>query len=115
MASTTTAVAGGQRIITARTSPLLVGIPVLLLAICNLADVATTHRLLSMGATEMNPVAGWLIQNGALLFAKMAIVLVIGVAVLKAPPRRWILPALWTVAGLYAGIISFHLVELGLA
>jgi hypothetical protein len=98
-----------------RVSPLAVAIPLASLIVCNLADVATTHRLLSMGAREMNPVAGWLIANNGLLLAKLLIVMVIGVAAVKAPPRRWVVPAMWIAATFYASIICFHMVQLTLA
>ena len=97
-----------------RLSPMAVALPLATLVLCNIADVATTDKLLSMGATEMNPVAGWLIANNALLLTKLLIVLVIGVAAVRVPPRRWVLPAMWSVATLYASIITFHMVQLTL-
>lgn len=98
-----------------RISPLAVAVPLASLIACNLADVVTTNRLLSMGATEMNPVAGWLIANNGLLLTKLLIVMVIGVAAVKAPPRRWVVPAMWIAATFYASIICFHMVQLSLA
>ena len=92
-----------------------VAVPLASLLVCNFADVATTGRLLSMGGREMNPVAGWLIANHWLLVGKLAVVAVVAGLVMKAPPKRWIVPALWVAAAVYALIIAFHLAELGLA
>src|SRR5436305_4295356 len=78
-----------------RPSPLAVAVPLASLLVCNFADVATTGRLLSMGGREMNPVAGWLIANHWLLIGKLAVVAVVAGLVMKAPPKRWIVPALW--------------------
>ena len=72
-----------------RPAPLAVLIPLVSLIICNLADVATTHRILSMGGREMNPVAGWLIANNGLIAAKLAIVAVIAVAALVTNQGIW--------------------------
>src|SRR4051794_1432418 len=98
-----------------KSTPLAVLIPLLSLIICNIADVATTHRLLSMGAREMNPVAGWLTANGSLPLAKFSIVAMIGAAAVLSPPRRWVITAMWVVATFYASIIAFHMVQLTLA
>src|SRR5437762_8262313 len=98
-----------------RTAPLAVIIPLLSLIVCNLADIATTNRILSMGGREMNPVAGWLIANNGLIAAKLAIVAVVGIAALVTPPRRWIVQGMWIAATFYAAIIAFHMVQLTLA
>ena len=96
-------------------TPVAVLIPLLSLIICNLADVATTHRILAMGGSEMNPVAGWLIANNGLIVAKLAVVTVVGLAAMLAPPRRWIITAMWMAATFYAAIIAFHMAQLLLA
>src|SRR5256885_15496163 len=45
-------------------TPLLaVAVPLVALLVLNMADVATTHRILGMGGREMNPAAGWLLAN----------------------------------------------------
>src|SRR5437762_1286783 len=98
-----------------RTLPLAVIVPLLSLIVCNLADVATTNRILSMGGREMNPVAGWLIANHGLIGAKLGIVMLVGVAAVVAPPRRWIVQGMWIAATFYAAIIAFHMVQLTLA
>src|SRR4051812_31673273 len=112
---TAKAVTVAQRPPPTRPSPLAIAVPLASLLVCNFADVATTGRLLSMGGREMNPVAGWLIANHWLLIGKLAVVAVVAGLVMKAPPKRWIVPALWMAAAVYALIIAFHLAELGLA
>ena len=98
-----------------KSTPLAVLIPLLSLVVCNVADIATTHRILSMGGREMNPVAGWLIHNDGLVVAKLAIVALIGAAAVLAPPKRWVITAMWMAATFYAAIIAFHMVQLTLA
>ena len=120
MASVLTSVTGGvvtgtrERVSDRRShlSPLAVAVPLASLLVCNFADVATTHRLLSLGGREMNPVAGWLIENHWLLIAKLVMVTLVGALVLVAPPKRWIVPGLWIAASVYALIIAFHIAEL---
>ena len=111
-ATLTTRASHGSRI---KSVPLAIVIPLLSLIICNLADVATTNRILSMGGREMNPVAGWLIANDGLIVAKLGMVAVIAVAALLTPPRRWIVQGMWIAATFYAAIIAFHVVQLTLA
>ena len=98
-----------------KSTPLAVLVPLVALIVCNIADVATTHRLLSMGAREMNPVAGWLIHNDGLVAAKLAAVALISVAAVLAPPRRRVVTGMWVVATIYAIIIVFHLTQLVVA
>ena len=88
--------------------------PLLAILIFNLADVATTHRILGMGGRELNPVAGWLLANGWLLAAKLGLVALIAALSHAAPPRRWVPTALWVMAGLYGSVIAFHLAQLAI-
>src|SRR3989442_15796780 len=89
-----------------RTAPLSILIPLMSLILCNLADVATTNRILSMGGREMNPLAGWLTANHGLIAAKLGIVMLAGVAPVLVPPRRWIVQAMWISATFSAAIIA---------
>jgi hypothetical protein len=110
-----TAVAIRDRGVRVKSAPLAVLIPLATLIVCNIADIVTTHRLLSMGAREMNPVAGWLIHNDGLVVAKLAIVALISVAAVVAPPRRRVITGMWIVTAFYAAIIAFHVAQLTLA
>ena len=92
--------------------PLAHVVPLVALLVFNLADVATTHHIIGIGGREMNPVAGWLLANGWLLVAKVALVGLIGLLVAMAPPRRWVTHALWVMTAFYGAIIAYHTVLL---
>jgi len=87
-------------------------LPLLAILVLNVADVATTHRILGLGGRELNPVAGWLLANGWLVASKLSLVGVIALLVALAPPRRWIGSALWLMAALYGSVVAFHLAQL---
>jgi hypothetical protein len=87
-------------------------VPLLALLAFNLADVATTHHIIGMGGREMNPVAGWLLANGFLLVAKLALVGVIATLLAMAPRRLWVTRALWALTAFYGSIIAWHVIEL---
>src|SRR4051794_663319 len=87
-------------------------VPLVALLAFNLADVATTHHIIGMGGREMNPVAGWLLANGFLLAAKVALVGVIAVLLAMAPRRLWVTRGLWTLTAFYGSIIVWHVIEL---
>ena len=94
------------------TWPLAHVIPLIALLAFNLADVATTHHIIGMGGREMNPVAGWLLANGFLLAAKVALVGVIATLLALAPRRLWVTKALWALTAFYGSIILWHIIEL---
>ena len=96
-------------------TPLAVAIPLASLLVCNMADIVTTRRLIGMGGREMNPVAGWLMANNGLFLAKLLVVMMIGVAAVLSPPKRWVIVSMWVAASFYAAIIAFHMIQLGLA
>lgn len=83
---------------------------VLALAVLNIGDAYTTHLVLQhtpAGAREANPLAGVLISNGSLLYVKMAIVALLGVATVRDRPRLGLLIGMWTATGLYmAAVLS---------
>lgn len=83
---------------------------VVALALLNAADAWSTHLVLQhtpAGAREANPLAGALIASGSLLYVKMAIVALLGVATLRDRPRLGLLVGMWTATGLYvAAVIS---------
>lgn len=88
---------------------------VLALAVLNIADAITTHMVLQhtpAGAREANPLAGVLIANGSLLYVKMAIVVLLGVATLKDRPRLGLLGGTWGVAGIYGAAVLSNILVL---
>lgn len=88
---------------------------VLALAVLNLGDAYTTHLLLQhtpAGAREANPLAGVLISNGSLLYVKMAIVALLGVATVRDRPRLGLLIGMWLATGLYVAAVLSNLLLL---
>ena len=85
------------------------------IACLSVLDVVTTSWLRSKGGVEMNPVAGWLIANGLLVVAKLVAVGAVAVLLHRARARPWITPVVWFVAGIYAAVISLHLLQLAAA
>lgn len=84
----------------------------LLLAVLNAADVASTHALDRLGGTEVNPVANWLLQRGALGDAKALLVgLIALLVVLSSRPQRVVRP-LWVAVTVYAAVVAGNLAQL---
>ncbi len=83
---------------------------VVALAVLNAADAVTTHLVLahaSAGAVEANPLAKVLIADGSLLAVKMAVIALLGVAVLRDRPKLGLLVGTWLASGLYlAAVVS---------
>jgi hypothetical protein len=86
--------------------------PAALIALLSSADLVTTRALQSRGGIELNPVGRWLIGHGVLGGAKLLALAAIAVLLPLARPRSWIVNALWFVAGVYAAIITLHVVQL---
>lgn len=83
-----------------------------LLALLNAADVATTHALDRLGGTEVNPVANWLLQRGALGDAKALLVGLIAVlVVLSSRPQRVVRP-LWVAVAVYGAVVAGNTAQL---
>ena len=80
--------------------------------VMNAVDVVTTRQLLGDGGTELNPLAGRLIEAGALEEVKVGLSLVVGLLVLVAPLRRRTEQLLWGVVVFYAALLTFHLAQL---
>ncbi|HUZ44935.1 MAG TPA: DUF5658 family protein [Acidimicrobiales bacterium] len=82
-----------------------------LLTVLNLADVATTHLLLDHKvAMEANPLAGILLGNGLILWAKLVFIGALGLSVLRRErPRVGVMVAAWSGVGLYAAAVLSNL------
>jgi hypothetical protein len=88
----------------------VVGVAVI--AALSAADVITSSWLRGRSGVEVNPIAGWLIAHGALELAKLTAVGAVAILLHRARPWPWVMPAVWFVAGIYAAVISFHLLQL---
>ncbi|HUY06460.1 MAG TPA: DUF5658 family protein [Acidimicrobiales bacterium] len=81
---------------------------VIVLAVLNGADAVTTRLVLNhatSGAVEANPLAGILLAAGTLLYVKLTIVAVLGLAALWDRPRLGFLIGIWLVTGMYAAAV----------
>lgn len=81
-------------------------IGIVILAVLNAADAVTTNlvlRSLPAGATEANPLANVLLAGGTprLLLAKMVIIALLGISILRHRPRLGITIGVWLVCGFY--------------
>ncbi len=85
-----------------------------LLAALNGADDVTTRLLVDRRAVEANPLAGILFGNGTLLWVKLGIVALLGIAVLRLPAKVGVLLLSWFVAGLYAAAVLSNVLILRL-
>lgn len=87
-------------------------IAAIILTLLQLADAYTTHRVLSNGGRELNPVLNRLFQAighlPALALTKAAFIAVIWLALpyLQAAGYGWVL---WVLVAGYTGLIAFNL------
>ena len=79
---------------------------VVAILLLNVLDVVTTQHALALGGTEMNPLSQWLIHNGILAHAKVAMAAFIAVAAAAASSRRRVSSLLMVVAGFYAMVVA---------
>ncbi len=82
------------------------------LVVLNALDVLTTYRALEAGATEANPVGAFFIDTGLLPWAKLAVLVFLGVKTLRAEPKLATTSALWFVVGVYAMAIVSNTLSL---
>lgn len=83
-----------------------------LLFVLNVADVVVTRLLLDRGGVELNPLADQLLASNSALLAKLAIVLLLTLHVLRQPPRLIVLCFMWLVAGVYAFVVVINTSQL---
>lgn len=86
--------------------PLTIAVWILLLVL-NIADIWSTHHLLStlQGAREANPVTGWLIDHGLMEVAKLSIVAAIGVCCIRTKNPGRYLTAIVGLTAFYAFVV----------
>jgi hypothetical protein len=85
---------------------------VVAILLLNVADVVTTQTMLGRGGAELNPLSGWLIQNGILGSGKLAVAAFIGVAAIAASSRRRVSNLLMMVASFYFVVVAGNAVQL---
>ena len=85
---------------------------VVAILLLNIADVLTTRSSLARGGVELNPLSAWLIHNGILTNAKVAIAAFIGVAAAAASSRRRVSNLLFMVAGFYFVVVASNGIQL---
>jgi hypothetical protein len=81
---------------------------VAVLAVLNAADVATTHALSRLGGTEVNPVANWLLERGALEEAKLGLVALIAALVLVSGRLDRVARPLWWATWAYSAVVALN-------
>jgi hypothetical protein len=87
---------------------------VVAILLLNVADVITTQMSLSRGGVELNPLSGWLIDNGMLAPVKVSVAAFIVVAGIAAASRRRVSSLLMPVAVLYVVVVGANAVQLAL-
>jgi hypothetical protein len=85
-----------------------------LIAVLNGADDVTTRLLTARKAVEANPLAGFLLSNGNLLWVKLGLVAVLGAVAARVPPKLGVLVMSWAVLGLYAAAVLSNVLILRL-
>ena len=84
-----------------------------LIMLLNIGDALFTLRHIENGASELNPIMGYALGLGPVLFIVIKHLLVgIGLvtAVYKARQFRWTKPALIGVSALYGAVVVYHTV-----
>ena len=76
----------------------------ILIVVLSVLDVMTTHSAMRAGAIEGNPLAQWLMDNGALLSVKLAACIVLALVASRVRVRDGTFAAsvVWFIVGVYA-------------
>lgn len=88
----------------------VVGLAVLI--VLNALDLVSTDAFLERGLNEGNPLSSFLIIEGWIGWVKAAILLALGIRILRGRPRLATTCAVWFVAGLYATIVAVNFIAL---
>ena len=83
-----------------------------LLFVLNIADVVLTEPLLDRGGIELNPLADRLLASNSALLAKLAIVGLLTVHVVRQPPRLIVLCFMWLAVGIYLFVVVINASQL---
>ncbi|MEW6153811.1 MAG: DUF5658 family protein [Actinomycetota bacterium] len=85
---------------------------VVAILVLNIGDIVSTEMSMARGGIEINPLSGWLIENGVLTHTKMSVVAFIAVAAAAAAGHRKVSNLLWMVAGFYFVVVGANTVQL---
>ena len=85
---------------------------VVAILVLNIGDIISTDMSMARGGQEVNPVSGWLIENGLLPHAKMSIIAFIAVAAVAVAAHRKVSNLLFMVAGFYFVVVGANSVQL---
>lgn len=88
---------------------------VVALVFLNAADVVTTRMLLAHSAVEANPLSALLLASQSLLWAKLLLLALLGVKVIRSRPRLGVMAIASFAAGIYATAVISNLLVLHLA
>ena len=84
-------------------------VAIAVVGLLNVADVVTTHLVLSRSGVEANPLAGALLSGGTLLWVKLALVALAALVAVRIPPKLGVLLLAWFAAGVYATAVVSNL------
>ena len=92
-------------------------IAVVVIAVLNVFDLATTYAAISVGAREGNPLVSWAISSPLVGVAKVLVCgsLILGAVVASRTRRVVSLPALcaaWAVVGIYSLVVLLNTLNL---
>lgn len=88
---------------------------VVAILLLNMGDIFTTEMSMARGGTEINPLSAWLIENGLLISAKVAVIAFIAVAAAAASTQRRLSTPLAMVAAFYLAVVAGNGLQLLLA
>ena len=82
---------------------------------CQVLDLWSTHALLKLGGTELNPVATYMLGTGWLGWAKVLLAVVIVVLVFaERKPPPYLVAGVWAIVGYYCAVVVNTLLTLNM-
>jgi hypothetical protein len=85
---------------------------VVAILLLNMGDVITTQMSMARGGVEINPLSGWLIENGMLAHTKISVAAFIAVAAAAASTSWKVSKLLVMVAGFYFLFVGANVAQL---
>lgn len=84
---------------------------VIVVLVLNILDVVSTYAALDVGASELNPIADWLIDTNLLLPVKLAVCGTVLLIALKLHEKHFVrrmASSMWWLAGVYSIIVFLN-------